>query len=399
MASRSTGIGLPAMVALVAFGCGGRATPAPTPLGGVAAVTAGGAHACALLTGGTARCWGDDAFGELGDGGYLSPEASVTVGLSGITAIAAGGHHTCALLGDGGISCFGNNSFGALGNGQQTLYELTPASVLGVAAASAIASTGPSFGDLEADEEYSCALLPNGQAACWGDDGDATLGDDGSSIDVSTPVSVRGLTGATELALGGGHACALLADGTAACWGKDLVTSSPTPTAVSGLTGVQALAAGSLHTCALLAGGTVACWGDNAFGQLGTGTASPAAPTTTPAPVPGLAGVGALSAGGDHTCALLTDGTIQCWGVDGHGELGDGTETETRAAPTPVAGIAGAVAVSAGVGFSCALLADGTVRCWGQNDHGQLGNGSTSTADVLTPVEVLAGPEGDGGSG
>src|SRR6185312_7629228 len=130
MASRSTGIGLPAMVALVAFGCGGRATPAPTPLGGVAAVTAGGAHACALLTGGTARCWGDDAFGELGDGGYLSPEASVTVGLSGITAIAAGGHHTCALLGDGGISCFGNNSFGALGNGQQTLYELTPASVL-----------------------------------------------------------------------------------------------------------------------------------------------------------------------------------------------------------------------------------------------------------------------------
>jgi alpha-tubulin suppressor-like RCC1 family protein len=274
--------------------------------------------------------------------------------------------------------------------------------VPGVVAASAVVSTGPSFNDLEVDDEYSCALLPGGGASCWGDDGEGTLGDGGSSIDVSTPVAVVDLSGATQLALGGGHACAILADGSATCWGKDLVMLSPTPTAVPGLAGVVAIAAGSVHTCALLAVGTVACWGDATFGQLGSGATS-LGETATPAAVPSFAGVTAIAAGGDHTCALLGDGTIQCWGSNVHGQLGDGLSEETHAAPIRVVGITDAVAVSAGIDFSCALLGDGTVRCWGNNDQGQLGNGGPPAAglepvDVLTPVEVISGDVADGGS-
>ena len=325
------------------------------------------------------------------------------VRLSGIAAIAAGGRHTCALLDDGTVSCFGSNIFGAVGNGMPTDFETTPTPVSGLAGALAIASTGPSFDDLGQDDEYSCALLPGGAASCWGQDTDGALGDGGSALHVASPVSVTGLTGATQLALGGGHACALLSDGSATCRGADLVMSSPTATAVPGLTGAVALAAGSNHTCALLADGTVSCWGANELGQRGSG-ASSFDETTTPAAVPGLAGVTMLAASGDHTCALLSAGSVQCWGDNVHGQLGDGLSEETHAAPVAVVGITAAVAVSAGIDFSCAVLGDGTARCWGNDDQGQLGNGgpppeSTDPIDVLTPVEVIAGAGADGGSG
>ena len=210
-----------------------------------------------------------------------------------------------------------------------------------------------------------------------------------------SPVAVAGLTGVTQLALGGSHACALLADHTVACWGTDLVMSAPVPTVVAGLGDVVAVAAGSVHTCALIADGTVSCWGDNLFGQLGTSARS-LDPVAAPAAVSGLSGVTAIAARGDDTCALLGDGTVRCWGTDDHGQIGDGSIVEFRAVPTAVHGISGATAITVGNLFSCALLGNGTIRCWGEDQFAELGDQSTARKAVATPVGVQAPVPGNG---
>ena len=145
------------------------------------------------------------------------------------------------------------------------------------------------------------------------------------------------------------------------------MTNASTPVPVSGLTGVAAVSGGGGHTCALLEDGTVQCWGENEFGQLGDGTTMP---SFTPVPVTGITGAVGVSAGWRHTCAVLGDGTVQCWGQNEFGQLGDGTTTSS-ATPVRVLGITGAIAVTAGWWHhSCALLGDGTVRCWGDERVG-----------------------------
>jgi alpha-tubulin suppressor-like RCC1 family protein len=401
VSSKVAAIGLALAAWFGAIDCGGDAKPA-TLLSGVAAVAAGGSHACALLTDGTARCWGGDAFGELGDGIQQFAQTGVEpvrVALTGITALAAGGYQSCALLADGTVSCWGNNEWGELGSGPRALFDSTPTPVPGLAGLVAIAATGPSREGGEVNDEYTCVLGAGGQPFCWGEDEEGDLGDGGTADYVLSPVAVPGVTGATQLALGGSHACALLADHTASCWGTDLLTSLSPPTAVAGLSSVAGLVAGALHTCALLLDGTVSCWGDNTFGQLGTGTTS-FTPTAAPGtPVSGLAGVTAIAAGGDHTCALLGDGTVRCWGSDINGELGDGTIIVQRDAPTRVIGVSAAIAISAGAGLSCALSGDGTVRCWGENDSGQVGTESSTGLPTPIPTGVVAETSAAGGSG
>ena len=135
--------------------------------------------------------------------------------------------------------------------------------------------------------------------------------------------------------------------------------------------GVQAVAAGSDYTCVLAANGAVQCWGNNYYGQLGSGVGGQQLAAQT---VVGLTdGVQAISAGTDHACAVTASGGVKCWGRNAHGELGDGT-TVDRPTPVDVVGLASGVqAVSAGEHHTCALLEDGTIQCWGANDQGQLG--------------------------
>ena len=168
------------------------------------------------------------------------------------------------------------------------------------------------------------------------------------------------------------------------------------------LQGVTAIAAGGGHTCALLSGGTVECWGENDYGQLGDGTSSGPqtcngyACSTTPVAVTGLTGVTSIAAGGGHTCALLSGRTVECWGENEYGQLGDGTSTGPQTCypdacsttPVAVTGLTGVIAISAGSGHTCALLSGGTVECWAYNYFGELGNGTTTNSDV--PVSVWA---------
>ena len=207
--------------------------------------------------------------------------------------------------------------------------------------------------------------------------------------------AVAGGDGVTDIALsaGGGHTCAVIAAGVK-CWGGnyegqlgDGTTSDRAmPVDVTGLaSGMVAVSAGNVHTCALTTAGGVKCWGNNRYGWLGDGTSSNRAMLVD---VTGLAsGMVAVSAGNGHSCALTTAGGVKCWGANYYSQLGDGTDTK-RTTPVDVTGLAsGAVAVSAGYGHTCALTTSGGVKCWGQNNFGQLGDGTTTRRS--TPVDVV----------
>lgn len=145
-----------------------------------------------------------------------------------------------------------------------------------------------------------------------------------------------------------------------------------------------ALSAGGYHTCALTSAGEVMCWGENYYGQLG-GNAGGSF-SATPAPVANLAGVTAIDGGSLHTCAIAAGGAALCWGANGAGQLGNGSTTHS-ALPVAVAGLAsGVTSISAGNGHSCAVTSSGAVKCWGYNNYGQLGDGTTAQSSV--PVDV-----------
>jgi alpha-tubulin suppressor-like RCC1 family protein len=191
----------------------------------------------------------------------------------------------------------------------------------------------------------------------------------------------------------GEHTCALLIDGTVRCWGRNdggelgngTNANSSLPVQVSNLTNVTAVSVGGLHTCAI-SGGAAFCWGVNAFGEVGNGMVGTNA--LTPQMVPGLGTVKSIGTGSSHTCAAITDGTVRCWGLGTSGQLGNGLMTSSSAPAAAVTGINNAAAVTCGALFSCALLMDGTARCWGRGTEGQLGN--NTVVNSSTPVDVAS---------
>ena len=357
-------------------------------LTGITDITVGGMHSCALTKGGALQCWGGNG-GSLGNAGgtdALTPAGRKGLA-SGVAAIAAGFSHTCALTKVGAVQCWGRNSGGQLGNG--TLKDrLAPQTVKAGKFELANGITA-----IAAGTSHTCALNRAGGVTCWGYNGDGELGNN-AGWDASAPVPVPGLDhGVALIAPGDRHTCVLTTAGGVQCWGRNdrgqLGDGSTTPTlapvGVTGLaSGVTALAAGRSHTCALTTAGAVKCWGYNDHGQLGDGSTTQA---LTPVEVSGLAsGVESIATGYQHSCARTTAGAVQCWGDNDNGQLGNGT---TTAALTPVAvmGLAsGVAAIGAGFQHSCARTTAGTVHCWGGNGNGQLGNGTTT--DALTPVRV-----------
>jgi alpha-tubulin suppressor-like RCC1 family protein len=188
-----------------------------------------------------------------------------------------------------------------------------------------------------------------------------------------------------------------LASGSIRCWGQNASGQvspgsdcsgniCPTPVTVPGITNAIAVSAGDDHSCALLATGTVTCWGDNQFGQLGNGTFTP---SLVPVVVTGIADAVSLSAGVGDSCAVLATGSITCWGANFTGQLGTGTITRAEPLPVQVHGITTAQAISAGDLTSCAVLTSGATYCWGDNGNGQLGNGMDTRKPTPTPVGVV----------
>lgn len=238
--------------------------------------------------------------------------------------------------------------------------------------------------------EHTCALSPKGGVQCWGLNRDGQLGD-GTLVAKSAPVDVIGLqSGVASVMAGGWHSCALTIADDVKCWGDlsagAISNTQTSPKVIEGLgSGVRALAVGNGFTCALTQASGIKCWGSSWEGQLGDGKGSGSA---TPVDVIGLsANVKAIAASQGHVCAVLEDGSVRCWGKNEYGQLGDGTATD-RWSPVVVTGLSGVTHITVGIWHTCALLADGSVRCWGLNIWGQLGRGSDELQSSPTPVVV-----------
>jgi len=342
---------------------------------------------CAVMDSGGLKCWGWN-LGKPGGWSASSPKPEDVPGLSsGVAAVAAGrGFSSCALTTSGGVKCWGNNLDGQLGDGTTT-DRPTPVDVVGLGSGVVAISAGGA---------HACAVMADGGVKCWGKNADGQVGDGLFSFaGALTPVDVVGIGAqAISVAAGGAHTCVLTITGGVRCWGANssgqlgdgTTIRRATPADVVGLTsGVIALDAGNAHTCALTSGGGVKCWGQNASGQVGDGTSGPDGSggfiyRALPTDVLGLAsGVAALSAGSAHNCALTSGGGVKCWGYNFFGQIGNGTRGGTNNGvpmPADVTGLASGVAgITTAAGTSCALLSGGTAKCWGQNDHGQVGHG------------------------
>lgn len=243
---------------------------------------------------------------------------------------------------------------------------------------------------------FSLALKPDDTVRAWGQNWAGQLGD-GTTAERHTPMQVVGLNSVVALAGGDKQSFALKSDGTVWAWGRvapsQINGDHSTPVQVPGLTDIVALAGADSHSLALKADGTVWAWGGNWNGQLGNGTLDSG--TSLPVQVIGLTGVAAIAAGGDHSLALKSDGTVWAWGSNYQGELGDGTTVGTRSSPVPVSNLTGVIALASGFQHSLALKSDGTVWAWGTEGNGQLGDGQMS-GTIRTPgqVSVLTGVMG-----
>jgi alpha-tubulin suppressor-like RCC1 family protein len=373
------GVGTTARETLIAADVTGLTT-------GVLRISAGGVHSCAVTSGGGAKCWGHNGNGRLGDGTLIDRLSPTDVlGLTeGVAEISAVGLHTCALTTEGGVKCWGANALGALGDGT-TLDRIAAIDVSGLAHGVA---------EIGAGGATTCARTRGRGVKCWGWNGNGQLGD-GTLLSRSEPVDALGLTSiAAGLGTGNTHGCAVTVGGGAKCWGKNssgelgdgTLTERHTAVDVVGLTsGISRIVSGEAHSCALTTGGGVKCWGHNSQGKLGDGTT---AMRLTAVNVLGLAaGVTQITAGAHHTCALTGGGAVKCWGYNGQGQIGDGSFAN-RLTPSDVTGLAsGVIGIAAGSYHTCALTSGGGIKCWGYNFSGQLGDGSTFSRS--TPVSVL----------
>jgi alpha-tubulin suppressor-like RCC1 family protein len=307
-------------------------------LSDVVTVSAGGAHALTLKTDASAAAWGLNSLdsslrggGQVGDGTYVNRGTPVAVSkLSGAQQVVAGQYHSLAVLSDATVRAWGFNDAGQLGDGTK-ITRNEPVGVVGLGDVSAVS----------AGCDHSVALKTDGSVWSWGFNSTGQLGD-GSNQDKSTPVRVAGLTD------------------------------------------VVAVAAGCAHSMALKSDGTVWAWGFNFDGELGG--ASPSLVRNTPAMIPTLGSVTAIAAGGFHSLALKTDGTVWAWGKNNMGQVGDNS-TLNRNAPNKV-NVKQATEVAAGFDFSLVLGYDGSISAWGNNNYGQLGVGTTS-GNYLSAATVL----------
>ncbi|MFQ5717904.1 MAG: RCC1 repeat-containing protein [Acidobacteriota bacterium] len=427
----------------------------------VVAVAAGVAHSVALDGNGEIWTWGDNSQGQLGDGTRVSRAAPVRLagipGLSGrVTAIAAGDQFTLALTVAGEVWTWGDNTWGQLGDGT-ILDRLVPTPITGVVDVKALSAGGGhalaldvrgriwawgrnnrgQIGDggtvartlpvelfagdpsrhcieIAAGLQHSLGLDDHGLVLAWGADDSAQLGNGPVTGDQLLPVAVspaNGFLRAVHIAAGGEHSLALTARGRVYGWGADgegqvgdgaslpaPAREVPTVTAgITGLPGATAIAAGHLHSAALLSNGSVAVWGSNLSGQVGND--SPVA-ASAPVVLPGVKMRGMLCAAAawKQSYTLGGDGTIWAFGDNLEGQLGDGTAT-SRWKPRQVDGLTDVIALSVNTSNVLGLRADGTVWAWGKNQSGQVGlppnTGwqcpSSLPGNVCRPLQVGAG--------
>lgn len=395
------------------------------------ALSAGNEHTCALLDNGAVRCWGVGSSGQLGLGNTdgigddETPDTAPTINLGAgrtATAIASGQNHTCAILDTGDARCWGINAYGqlGLGNTNDVGDDETPNSVPSVNV-----GAGRTVTAITAGEYFTCALLDNASLRCWGANWYGQLGQgngldigDDETVDTIPTVNVGAGRTVISVATGNNHVCAILDNDSTRCWGypwagqlgvgpttgigdDEAPEAAPTVNLGPGRS-ARAITGGSEHSCAILDTGDIKCWGNTSFGQLGfgeDGIIGNNEPITSSSPVELGAGRSAVSvvAGGFPTCAVLDNGSLRCWGFNGFFALGQGPGTAGGATvgdnelPDSIPAInlgtgRTASSISANNESACAILDGGDTRCWGNNGYGQLGLGHTDwVGDDETP--------------
>lgn len=385
----------------------------------------GNAHACAILSNNTLKCWGANNFGQLGLGnttnrgddpgemGASLPTVNLGTGRTA-KSIAGGGLHTCAILDNGSVKCWGASANGELGLGDTATRGNEPGE-MGDSLPTLNLGTGRTAVAIDANLYHTCAILDNGAVKCWGRNtrGQLGVGDTASRGDAASEMgddlsAVSLGQAAVAVTTGFNHSCALLNDGTVKCWGAndygqlglghtdDIADGPDEPLGSvdlgSGRTAVT-IAAGGDHTCAVLDNDALKCWGRNDFGELGLGHTDPIGDGSgelgdvLPALNLGLSRTAtSVLTGYSHTCAILDNESIKCWGANywamlGLGDTDDrGNESNEMGEDLPAVNVGTgkrAVALSSGTYFNCALFDDNSVKCWGLNLSGQLGVGDT----------------------
>jgi len=359
-------------------------------------------HACAIRGDGFAECWGNNSFQQTG--------APTTTGIWVTTAqpvqikarlrdVDAGSYHSCGITDRGKVICWGRNLEGQLGNG---------ASGTGASTAPSTVTTISQITGIATGKTFTCAVSVDGTVYCWGDNSRGQLGNGSiSPLPTPTPVAAMVPGRARKVVARGDGACALVDSAPASvyCWGHGfmgdgvtgMTSDSPTPVAVqfdplskvgAGLiNSTMDIAHGDGFACVIEADGTTWCWGINFNGQLGLGSTTPSAYATPLSTTTGdTDNMRAIAAGATHTCGLRADGSLWCWGDNAFEELGVGTgPNQLSPVLVPAASLPGGVRqITAGDGFTCAAMADQSIRCWGNNYHYQCGN----TGPVVAPLPV-----------
>ena len=282
---------------------------------------------------------------------------------------------------------------------QRTLTALVTSALLGAVlliapAPSAAASATFISSSISGGDDHTCALTFAGAAYCWGDNDEGQLGDGTEDTDRLIPTAVSGGLKFTSISASEDHNCALTSAGVAYCWGENdygaigdgTTVKKLIPTAVSGGLKFRMVIAGDYHTCGLTSAGAAYCWGQNDNGQIGDGTED--TNRLTPTAVSGGLKFTSINAGHRHTCALTSAGVAYCWGENDGGQIGDGT-TVKKLIPTAVSGGLKFTSIDAGDNATCALTSAGAAYCWGYDQSGS--NGSGETVDSSTPQAVIGG--------
>jgi alpha-tubulin suppressor-like RCC1 family protein len=366
-----------------------------------------GSHDCALTNTGGIKCWGYNGFGQLGNGEtqpYRNPVSVEPLSYltSGIKSMALGGATTCILTNLSGVKCWGSSEYGQIGDGVELSSNIIPQNVFGLTSGVKAITAGTS---------HACALLNTGNVKCWGRSGAGQLGNPSSIIDPTNsntylnkslvPLDVVNLSDVKIITSGTYHVCALTLSGNVKCWGAnyggqlgngsdDATASSPVDAVGLSEDIVVDIAAGGSNTCILNSLGGVKCWGDNTYGQLGIN--SYIYNSHVPVSVIGLeSGVKSISLGDTHMCALTILSTVKCWGSNYSGELGDDTFIAKRI-PVNVEKLNVEIAsLSSGASSTCGTTKIGGIKCWGNNYQGRLGtNGPNDiTGNSAVPLDVI----------